>query len=109
MNVNKNGKIIRSGIPTVKVLTGSPYTTIANTGYNVLLVDCTSGVITVNLATAINNSDCYVIKKTDSTTNSIDIHPNGTETIDGSATTIKIKIQYISLTLVSDGTNWFII
>jgi hypothetical protein len=36
------------------------------------------------------------------------IDPNSTETIDGS-TTYDINIQYQSLTIVCDGSNWHIV
>lgn len=109
MNVNVNGHIIRSGLPTVNVVTSTPYTVDAYAGYVVLLVDCTSSNIQVRLQLAANNTDCFVIKKIDSNyTRSLTIVPQTGETIDGSSSAV-IRVQYSSLTLVSDGTNWHII
>jgi VCBS repeat-containing protein len=109
MNVKVNGHTIRTGTATVNVLTSSPYTANEKIGYTVLLANCTSGNIIVNLSTAANNTDCFVIKKTDSTQNVVTITPNSVkELIDGSSTAT-ISVQYTSLTLVSDGSNWYII
>ena len=41
-------------------------------------------------------------------TNTLTIDPNSTETIDGS-TTFALNVQYQSITIVTDGSNWFII
>ena len=49
----------------------------------------------------------YVIKKIDSSANAVTITPTS-RTVDGAAS-ITLTSQYQSLTLVSDGTNWFIV
>lgn len=49
-----------------------------------------------------------VFKRTDSSTNTCTITRNAAETIDG-ATSIQLYYQYESVTLVSDGTNWFVV
>ena len=76
---------------------------------SVALCDCTSNSITINLHPAANApGNVFHIKKTDSTSNTVTIDADGTETIDGQLTQI-LNTQYESLTLVSDGSNWFII
>jgi len=71
------------------------------------LCDCTSNAITINLQSASGKlGQQYVIKKIDSTSNAVTIDPNGSETIDGGLTAT-LTTQYESITLVSDGTNWF--
>jgi hypothetical protein len=112
MNINVNGYTIRTGIPTVYTISGGTifYPLNNPVGYIVLLCDCSNGgSITINLSLTSNNSDCYVIKKIDSSANVVTIEPNGSETIDGSSTAT-ISVQYTSLTLVSDGaSSWNII
>ena len=109
MNVKVNGHTLRTGLPdNVISVTTTPYNAGTNLGYVVLLVDSTSAPITINLPTAANNTDCFVIKKIDSSANSVTIDANGTETIDGSLTA-RIAVRYTSLTIVTDGTNWHII
>lgn len=76
---------------------------------NVALCDCTSNNITINLPAASTASGLqYHIKKIDSSANTVTVDGNGSETIDG-ATTQVISNQYDSMTIVSDGSNWFIL
>ena len=109
-NLPVEAATIRTGIPpSVLSITTTPYNVGGDRGYIVLLVDCTSGSITINLPTAANNTDCIVVKKTNSDpTRVINVTAAGSETIDGSAVAT-VKVQYTSLTLVSDGTKWHII
>lgn len=68
--------------------------------------DATGGNITFTLPTAVGIAGVmYVVKKMDATGNSVIIDGNGAETIDG-ATTLSITVQYTSVMLQSDGTNW---
>jgi hypothetical protein len=52
----------------------------------------------------------FHIKKIDSTANTVSIEPDdpGPELIDGAVQAV-ISTQYDSITVVSDGSNWFII
>ena len=70
------------------------------------LCDCTSNAITLNLPVGVTGTQ-YVIKKTDATANAVTVDANGSELIDGAATQT-ISTQYDSITIVSDGSNWFI-
>jgi hypothetical protein len=65
-----------------------------------------SNTITITLPTAISNTNSYVIKNVG--TGTITINTTSSQTIDGSLTAL-IKVQYLSLTLISDGANWNII
>lgn len=81
----------------------------ATTSDDVLLVDATSGAITITLYAASGNSGKTIrIKKTDSSFNNVTIDGNSSETIDG-ATTIKLNIQDEAVTLLCDGSNWEIL
>ena len=71
--------------------------------------DCTSNDITINLPTAVGNEGLtYIIKKVDSTGNTITIDANSTQTIDGEETQT-ITQQYTSVKIISNGTNWDIL
>lgn len=74
-----------------------------------LTVDATSNNITVDLpgATSVRGRQ-FIIKRKDNTGNTVTIDPTGTETIDGSAT-YSLSSQYQSVTLFSDGTEWWVI
>lgn len=91
---------------------GSPVITVTTTPYNaqdgdeIILVDATSGAITVNLATPVDGTQ-ITIKKIDASANTVTIDGNG-NTIDGSATQT-IGTQYTALKLAADGNNWFMV
>lgn len=51
---------------------------------------------------------CYNIKKIDSSTNAITINPDGTETIDDSLN-FSLSGQYDAVTIISDGSEWWVI
>jgi len=65
-----------------------------------------SGTINVTMPTAVGNTARYTIKNVGVGT--VTINTTGGETIDGSLTA-PLPVQYTSLDLVSDGTNWNII
>lgn len=65
-----------------------------------------SGTINITLPTAVGNQNLYTIKNVG--TGVITINTTSSQTIDGSLTA-PIKVQYLSLTLISDGANWNII
>lgn len=65
-----------------------------------------SGTINITMPTAVGNTARYTIKNVGVGTVTIDT--TGGETIDGSLTA-PLPVQYTSLDLVSDGTNWNII
>lgn len=69
---------------------------------------CTAGAggITVTLP-AVASGKKIIIKKIDSGAGTVTIQRGGSSTIDG-ANTIQLYYQYEAVTLVSDGTNWFI-
>lgn len=76
---------------------------------DVILVDASGGAVTITLpAAADRTGKQYDIKKIDSSGNAVTIDGDGSETIDDSLTNI-IGAQYNSVTIVSDGTEWWII
>ena len=79
----------------------------ATSSDTVILVDATSGDVTITLP-AVSSGLHYYIKKTDSSSNKVIVDGDGSETIDGS-TTQDIISQYDAMEIVSDGTSWSII
>lgn len=71
------------------------------------MVDCTAGTFTVTLPTAVGLEGKYFIVK-NSGIGIITIDAYGSETIDGVLNKI-LAVQYESLTMISDGTNWKVI
>lgn len=75
---------------------------------NVVLLSSSSGAFTATLPTAASMTGKVItLKKTDSTLNAITIATTSSQTIDGSLTT-SLNTQNETLTLVSNGSNWFI-
>jgi hypothetical protein len=74
------------------------------------LILCSGSAFTVTLYAASGNSGKQIrFKKTDSSTaNTITIDGNGSETIDG-ALTYTLDVQYEEVTLVCDGSNWYVL
>ena len=89
-------------------LTASTYTAGTN-GENVILADATSNAITITLPAASSSSKkLFIIKKIDATSNIVTIDGNSSETIDGDLEQ-NFSVQYTSITLYCDGSNWHII
>lgn len=70
-----------------------------------LLVDATSGAITITLPEAALAAR-VIVKKTDSSVNAITVATPGSETIDGSAS-LTISSQNEAYSLISDGESWY--
>lgn len=82
--------------------------TITSEDYTILC-DTTSGAIVVSLLAASSVSGhIYNIKKIDAGANSVTISANGSNTIDGNATKV-ITTPFVSITIQSNGTNWYIL
>jgi len=74
-----------------------------------VIVDASSGNITITLpASASHTNRIYTIKKIDSSQHKVTIDANSTETIDGEET-IVLNLQYSYVTIICDGTEWWII
>jgi len=97
-----------SDLWTVATTTDASYTA-GTSDERVILADCSSNNVTVNLPAANSSSgEFYHIKKIDSSVNIVTIDGNGAETIDGEES-IDILNQWVCLTVACDGNNWFIV
>jgi hypothetical protein len=68
-----------------------------------------SGTTTITLPDAtLTPSAMHTIKKTDATGTNITVATTSSQTIDGGTTAV-LKVQYASITVVSDGSNWNVI
>ncbi len=75
----------------------------------IVLVDTTPGAVTLDLPAAADNTGAIVVvKKIDSSVNSVTIEADGSETIDGAANK-SLTTQYETITVVCDGTEWWTI
>jgi hypothetical protein len=92
----------------IKVTSTSSASVTAGTS-PIIICDASSAAITVNLpAASISNGYVYYVKKVDATANTVTIDGSGSETIDGGTTAV-ISSQYECLTIVCDGTSWYIV
>lgn len=84
-------------------------TTFTAASANIILANATSAAFTITLPAAASSTNLeYTIKKTDSSVNAVTVKGNASETIDGSNTQI-LSSQYQSITVVCDGTSWWVI
>jgi hypothetical protein len=91
--------------PTISTITSAT----ATVSSKVSFFDTTSNSIVATLPTAVGQEDSIIIKlKTVTSGNTLTLKGSGTETIDGQ-TSMVINTVNTSLTLYSDGSNWYII
>ena len=85
------------------------YTVLDDDGFTVILFDCTAAARVCTLPTASANTDRKMtLKAINNTTYNLTIDGEGAETIDGSATYVTTTPNQ-SITVVCDGTSWYII
>jgi hypothetical protein len=98
-----NGSISGIGFKQAYVTKTGAYTA-TNDDY---VIDCTSGTFTVTLPASSGRTGRILIIK-NSGAGTITVDGNASETIDG-ATTYSLAVQYATVQIMSDGTNWKII
>lgn len=104
-----NSKLHLSGSFSASIETVTASSDTLDETNHIVLCDCTSNAITVNLPTAVGiDGRVYHVKKVDSTGNTVTIDGSSAQTIDGDLTQI-IDTQYDSIMIVSDGSNWLIL
>ena len=95
--------------PSVTVSSPSTDQTLTSpSGIEEVYIYTPSTAINVNLVAAATCGSGFKYQIKNRSTNTLTIDPNGAETIDGSAT-FAIASQEASVTLITDGSNWFII
>ena len=102
------GRVESGGALSLAVTAVTSDTTIGSDGY-FFPVDASGGAVTMTLPpAALSAGRIVAIKKTDSSGYAVTIDGNASETIDD-ATTATISVQYVTLELFCDGTEWWII
>lgn len=75
----------------------------------IIFVDAFGGAITIDLpAASTMDGKTLTIKKIDASANNVTLDASGAETLDDNAE-LTLRDQYVSITIVSIGTGWFII
>ena len=97
-----------AGSSSVSVVTVTGAYTALTTD-SIILGNATTASFSILLPTAVGVAGkTYTIKKLDATVNTITLTTTSAQTIDGGTTAV-MRMQYLSLTLVSDGANWQVI
>ena len=79
------------------------------TGAAMIFANCTGGQVSITIGTPLAVAGRILcVKKTDNSANNVKITPAGGAVIDGEAN-LYLYTQYQSVTLVCNGTNWFIV
>jgi len=95
--------------PSVTVSSPSADQTLTSpSGIEEVYIYTPSTAITVNLVAAATCGSGFKYQIKNRSTNTVTIDPNGSETIDG-ASTFSLSTQEASVTLITDGSSWFII
>lgn len=107
------GELLSKGLMQPAVTKTGAYTII--TTDHTIFADATGGAFTITLPTAASSYDAvnscgdfYIIKRINTGANVVTVQANGVELIDG-ANTAPIISQYASITVQSNGTQWFIL
>jgi hypothetical protein len=83
--------------------------TTLDSSHHAVTCDASGGAFTVTLPAASGLAGrMYHIKKIDSSGNAVTVDGNASETIDGDTTKV-ISVQYDSMMIICDGSNWHII
>lgn len=107
-NLLVKGHTVTNGLSTNIVTKTNDYTTTMND--STILCDASSNNITITLIDASNAFGKIYSIKTINTSNGykVNIETNGTQTIDDDLNITNLK-KYESVTLQSDGSNWWIL
>lgn len=74
-----------------------------------ILCDATSGTLTITLPLATDvEGQIYNVKKVDSSVNDVTLAASGGDLIDGSSS-VSTNIQWTTISVQSDGTNWYVL
>lgn len=115
LGIGSSGKTLRvsSGLPawsdpTFNTTAKTSNYTITNND-TVVFANATSGNVTITLPAASGSAGYrFYVKRTDNSSNTCTVARSGSDTIDGQ-TSLTLDLQYTCLSLVSDGSAWYII
>ena len=99
----------RPSLQTVVAPAGDPPESFTDVNDDIVLVDATNNSIMINLPQASTRTGfIFWIKKIDSSANVVAVTPDGADTIDGDATLV-LYSEHEVVSLVSDGSDWWVI
>lgn len=104
----QGGELDLRGAFTAPVTTQTGLTLTPTNRHHTILCDGTSNTVTINLPTAAGITGRIYNIKAINIDNAVTVSPNGAEEIDGDNTDITLALME-SITIQSDGSNWWII
>jgi hypothetical protein len=115
LGIGATGKTLRvsGGLPawsdtTFATATKTSGYTVSTTD-TVIFANATSGNVTITLPAASSTAGYrFYVKRIDNATNTCTIACSGADTLDGQST-VALNVQYMSMTVVTDGSAWYII
>lgn len=108
--IGSGGCVTQTG--TRQAINGTAKTTTyaATVNDRTIRCDATGGAFDVDLPNATTCAGLILsIIKIDASGNNVSVDPNGSQTINGSASSIALDVQWDCLTIQSDGSNWIIL
>lgn len=101
-----SGRSRLTGLET-EIITRTADYTVTETD-NTILVDATSGNVTITLRTAVGSKQDYLIKRIDNSGNTVTVATTSSQTIDGSTTYTGLTTQWSTVKVKANGVNYFI-
>jgi hypothetical protein len=92
--------------PVTKATADSPYT-VADTD-ETILCNAAAGAMTINLPSAVQSGRKITVNKIDTSSNAITVDASGIQTISGDLTQVLLTYR-ASITMIADGSNWWLI
>jgi len=115
-NVNSDARLVSLSTIESAISSGSESVTTTQASLNVTVLnktyfcDCVNASLTMTLTTAANKAGQWIkFKRTDITTNTLTLTPDGSETIDLQTGIILSGLSQPFVRIMSDGTNWKIV
>lgn len=101
------GRTRLTGLET-EIITRTADYTVTETDHTIL-VDATSGNVTITLRTAVGSKQLYNIKRIDNSGNTVTVATTSSQTIDGATTYTGLSAQYKYVQVQANGAAYFII
>jgi hypothetical protein len=101
-----DGSFVTGGLAVGTTSKSTAYT--ATTANSFILVDTTSGNVTITLPAVASSAGTILLFKKKVAANTVTIQAHASETIDGNNTQT-ITSQYGALRIICDGSSWWII
>jgi hypothetical protein len=116
LGIGSSGQVLQvaSGLPAWNSINTTPISTqtasyTLTVSDSIILADATSASLTITLPAASSfNGYRFTVKRIDNSANTVTLGRTGSDLIDG-ATSYTLDQQYISISVISNGSGWYIL